>query len=197
MSKKEIRRERYRHDFYVTRFTLPVVKQMSEVMPGGFFIYRDDEKQELIYANRRVYELYGCKDQEEFAALTGNSFKGMVSAEDYERVQSSIDKQIDDEAGTGLDHVTYRIVRRDGAVRWLEDFGHYSFSPEYGDIYYVFLQDITAAGESEGMKKSLHRVSALAEQVVLEAERCADSLDEQMKKDIALLKEELEQARRE
>ena len=42
-----------------------------------------------------------------------------------------------------MDYVEYRIVRRDGAVRWVDDYGHRTNLPGYGDVYYVFINDIT------------------------------------------------------
>ena len=66
MADKVNRRERYSDGFALTRFTLPVIWQMSKVIPGGFFIYHEDEKRELIYANDKVCEIYGCANLDEF-----------------------------------------------------------------------------------------------------------------------------------
>ena len=46
-----------------------------------------------------------------------------------------------------LDHVEYRIVRKDGTVRWVDDYGHYTQTEAYGGIYYVFISDITEKRE--------------------------------------------------
>ena len=92
MAEKEERRSRYSDGFALTRYTMPVVMQMAEVIPGGFFIYREDEKRELIYANKKVLEIYGCDTLDEFKALTGFTFQGMVHPEDFERIQQSIDE---------------------------------------------------------------------------------------------------------
>ena len=143
MAEQSKRRERYSDGFALTKYTMPVVWQMADVIPGGFFIYREDEKRELIYASHRVLEIYGCKTMDEFKELTGYTFDGMVHPDDFQRIQDSIDSQIDDDAGDSMDYVEYRIIRKDGSVRWVDDFGHYSYSPEYGDLYYVFISDIT------------------------------------------------------
>ena len=58
MAKMESRRERYSDGFALTKFTMPVIWQMSSVIPGGFFIYHEDEKRELIYANNNVLDIY-------------------------------------------------------------------------------------------------------------------------------------------
>ncbi|MCR5626118.1 MAG: diguanylate cyclase [Lachnospiraceae bacterium] len=140
---KNSRRKSYADNFTLTKYTMPIVRQMAEVIPGGFFIYREDKVRELIYHNNKVLDIYGCNTSEEFKALTGNTFQGMVYPEDFDVIQESIDKQIDSEDGDGMDHVIYRITRLDGKVRWVDDYGHFSHSPDYGDIYYVFISDIT------------------------------------------------------
>ncbi len=137
------RRERYMDGFALTKYTMPVVRQMSSVIPGGFFIYHEDESQELIFHNQRVLEIFGCKTLDEFKELTGYTFKGMVYGPDYERIQASIDSQIDEDDSDNLDHVEYRIQRKDGEIRWVDDYGQYSYSPEFGDVYFVFITDIT------------------------------------------------------
>ena len=43
------------------------------------------------------------------------------------------------------DYIKYRIIRKDGSVRWIEDFGHMEnagLMAENG-YYYVFIADIT------------------------------------------------------
>ncbi len=111
-------------------------------IPGGFFIYRANEEEELLYANSEVWQLYGCGTDEEFRALTGNSFKGMVYPEDLDEVEQSISEQVAANHKQ-FDYVEYRIVRKDGSIRWVEDFGHLMKNPDYGDIFFVFVSDIT------------------------------------------------------
>ncbi len=111
-------------------------------MPGGFFIYHSDEEERLIYANQAVLRIFGCDTPEEFFQLTGNSFKGLVHPEDLEDVEKSIKSQIAD-SQYDLDYVEYRIIRRDGAIRWVEDYGHFIHNERIGDIFYVFISDAT------------------------------------------------------
>ena len=93
MAANTSRRERYSDGFSLTKFTLPVVWQMASVIPGGFFIYKEDEKRELIYANQRVCDIYGCEDIDEFKALTGFTFNGMVHPDDLYKIQNQIQAQ--------------------------------------------------------------------------------------------------------
>ncbi len=118
---------------------------LEEVMsgiPGGFFIYHADGNEELIYANNEVLYLYKCETMEQFRELTGNSFRGMVHPDDLDVVESSIEEQIV-KSQRNLDYVEYRIICRDGEVRWVEDFGHYVRSDVYGGVFYVFISDVT------------------------------------------------------
>ena len=122
---------------------LPALDWIAERIPGGFFIYRADEKMELLSINRFALRMFGCETLEQFRELTGFTFRGMVHPEDYEAVQGSIERQIADESNEKKDYTVFRIIRRDGSVRWVDDYGHYAQFPGYGDVYYVFLGDIT------------------------------------------------------
>ena len=128
--------------FELNEQTIPIVEQIGSHMPGGFFIYRAEAPEELLYANRAVIDLFGCDDLEDFKALTGFRFRGMLYPEDYQAVSESISSQIR-QNGEGMDHVEYRIVRKDGAIRWEDDYGHYTETETYGGIFYVFISDIT------------------------------------------------------
>lgn len=117
------------------------LKRFMDWMPGGFFIYRADEREELLYANEATLRIFGCDTMEELRALTGNSFRGFVHPEDLDEVEESIRCQID-KSRYDLDYVEYRIVRKDGAVRWVDDYGHYIRS-DAGDVFCVFVSDTT------------------------------------------------------
>ncbi len=122
--------------------TLPVIEQISEGLPGGFFIYHADGDEELIYINDAMLRIFGCDTREEFRELTGYTFRGIVHPKDIDKVEASIRSQIAD-SGEDLDYVEYRIIRKDGTVRWVEDYGHVVHTDAYGDLFYVFIEDAT------------------------------------------------------
>lgn len=139
-----MRQYRSKTDFTISfdENTLPIIEQISEGMPGGFFIYHADGDEELIHINGAMLRIFGCDTVEEFKELTGYTFKGLVHPEDIEAVEESVKAQIARSA-EDLDYVEYRIIRKDGKVRWVEDYGHFIHTEAYGDIFYVFIEDAT------------------------------------------------------
>ena len=139
--------------FELTEDTLSIIEEIGGYMPGGFFIYRAEEPGELIYANKPVFDIFGCTSLEEFKALTGFTFRGMVHPDDYDSVYASIERQVlssDDH----MDYAEYRITRRDGKIRWVDDYGHYCETKAYGGVYVVFISDITEKREQRETDKA-------------------------------------------
>lgn len=128
--------------FELNEETLSVIEEIGSYMPGGFVIYKAEEDEKLLYANKAVFDLFGCADQKEFKALTGYTFRGMVHPDDYQDLVTSIAAQISS-SEERMDHAEYRIIRKNGQVRWVDDYGHYVESKTYGGIYIVFISDIT------------------------------------------------------
>ncbi len=197
MADRETRRERYSDGFALTKYTMPVVWQMAEVIPGGFFIYKENEKRELIYASKRVLEIYGCETMEEFKELTGYTFEGMVHPDDFQKIQASIDDQIDSEEGDSMDYVVYRIIRKDGEVRWVDDYGHYSYSPEYGDVYYVFINDITEKKQMQDAEVEYGKLSGEIDKLTAGVSETMSHLEnkEKVENDLETLHNSLEEIR--
>ena len=128
--------------FELNEQTLSVIEEIGGHMPGGFFIYQAETPEKLLYVNKAAINIFGCADLEDFKELTGYTFKGMVHPDDYQRISDSIVQQI----GTNkdqMDYTEYRIIRKNGAVRWVDDYGHYTETKSYGGIYVVFISDIT------------------------------------------------------
>ncbi len=128
--------------FELNEQTLSVIEEIGGHMPGGFFIYQAETPEKLLYVNKAAINIFGCADLEDFKELTGYTFKGMVHPDDYQRISDSIVQQI----GTNkdqMDYTEYRIIRKNGDVRWVDDYGHYAETKSYGGIYVVFISDIT------------------------------------------------------
>ena len=128
--------------FELTEDTLPIVEEIGGHMPGGFFIYQAQKPENLVYANKAVFDIFGCADMEEFRELTGFTFRGMVYPEDYAHISASIAQQIST-SEDHMDYTEYRITRKDGKIRWVDDYGHYCETKEHGGVFVVFISDIT------------------------------------------------------
>lgn len=118
------------------------LKMFIDELPGGFLIYHADGDESIIYVNAALLEIFGCATLDAFKSMTGNSFRGMVHPDDLDEVEQSIKEQIK-ASQNDLDYVEYRIVRKDGETRWVEDYGHFVHSDAVGDIFYVFITDAT------------------------------------------------------
>ena len=128
--------------FEINEHTLPVIRQMAEHMPGGFFIYHADGDESFILINQAMLRLTGCDTEEQFRELTHNSFLHFVHPDDIAETEASISEQIEkDEYGN--DYVEYRITCRDGSEKWIRDYGHAVHTEAYGDVFYVFVNDAT------------------------------------------------------
>lgn len=124
-------------------------------MSDGFLIYNADETEKILYASPGVLRMYGCTTIEEFRECIGTSFKDMVYEDDLERIEWEIEDQIK-HSQRRLDYIKYRIRRKDGSIRWIDDCGHKEKQLDEcgGAVYYVFISDITDS-MSEAEKKQI------------------------------------------
>ncbi|MBO4759002.1 MAG: EAL domain-containing protein [Spirochaetaceae bacterium] len=147
---------------------LMAANEVAEGIPGGFFSYHADGNLEIISFKHELMDLYDCATAEEFRKYTGYSFKGIVYEEDFEKVQQSIESQITPE--NDLDYVEYRIKSKNGTIKYVRDFGRFVHTEKYGDIFYVFIRDVTEdekkrliAEEDRQRKLALERYAEIAE----------------------------------
>ena len=113
-------------------------------MSDGFFIYRAIDDERILYANPAIMTIFGCSTMDEFMELVDGSFRGLAHPDDLDRVEWEIQDQIR-RSNENMDYVQYRITRKDGKIRWLDDCGHLENS-EWGEehrLFYVFVKDIT------------------------------------------------------
>ncbi len=139
--------------------TAQELKKFIDEIPGGFFIYHADGDEKIIYANKAMLRLFACDTLKEFQELTGNTFPGLVHPDDLEAVECSIRDQIS-QSQYDLDYVEYRIIRKDGQIRWVEDYGHFIRSQFAGDIFYVFVGDATEKREMQS-EEELRRLAVI------------------------------------
>ena len=93
--------------------SLADAKAFLDRIPGGLFRYPVEGSDELDYVNKGLLELYKCDTLDEFKALTGYTFSGMVYPDDFAR----IDQEIYEQVRTGdKDHVVVFNVRMEKSV---------------------------------------------------------------------------------
>ena len=150
--------------FELNEEMMALIGEIGRAMPGGFLIYQEEAPGRILYANQALIDIFGCRDLAEFKELTGYTFEGLIHPDDYAQITKSIRSQIDANSDN-LDFVEYRIIRRDGEVRWVDDYGHHIETDAYGRISYVFISDITQKKEELDSDKAIRSgvIEALSE----------------------------------
>ena len=128
--------------FRLTEEIMPVIEEIGRHMSRGFFIYKAEEPWGLVYANRVAINVFDCRDREEFKKVTDCNFQSVIHPDDYTAVYAAMAEQIA-KSDDNQYNVEYRVITKNGEVRWLEECGHYTETEEYGGIYYAFVSDIT------------------------------------------------------
>ena len=110
-------------------------------LPGGFFIYENNHAESILFAEENVIKMYGCETYEEFIEYIHGSFAGMVHPEDYSKIQNQINAQTLF-GEKRHDYVRYRIITKQGDVKYIEDFGHLMHGTNGKSYFYVFIVDV-------------------------------------------------------
>lgn len=169
----EIIRDQYIADSLTEQEQQALLKyqKLADWIPGGFFIYRAREDEEILFANRQMLAIYECDSYAEFKRYVHGSFRYMVDPEELQESETQIWEQIN----SGSDHfdmLEYHIVTARGHVRKIEDHGRYIVDPELGEIFAVYIMDVKIRDASRnidrltglfGMKRFLTTLGRLTE----------------------------------
>ena len=134
----------YRPDFHNSKRTQLgfALSDISDNLPGAFFIYRADKEDErILYANQEMLELTGCTDLDDFMHFTKRQFRNLVHPEDLAQVEESIWHQIESGMNGYNDYVKYRLAAKDGTYKTILDYGRIVESEHYGSVFYVLVVD--------------------------------------------------------
>lgn len=130
-------------------------------LPGGFFIYEAGGDEKVIFAETNIVKLFGCDTYEEFLEFIGGTFKGMIHPDDLLKIENQIEAQTI-YAEKRHDYVRYRIVTKQGEIRYVEDFGHLLHWSNGKSFYYVFIVDVDQNEYLNTSRNSYAEAEALA-----------------------------------
>lgn len=116
------------------------MKDVSENLPGAFIIYKaDKENDEILFANREMIRLTGCRNMTELQEYTKGSFRNLIEEGEREQVEESIWKQIG--GGHSNDYVHFHLRKADGTSLRVLDHGRIVENGRYGRVFYVLMVD--------------------------------------------------------
>ena len=150
-------------------FDMTICGDVPTGLPGGFFIYEAEGDEKITFAEMNIVRLYGCDTYEEFLEYVGGTFTGMVHPEDLNRIENQIQAQTLF-GEKRHDYVRYRIITKQGEVRYVEDFGHLLHSENGRSYFYVFIVDVD---QNEFLNRNRNSV---AEAEILSANKDTDEL---------------------
>ena len=142
---------------------------IPENLPGGMFVYEAQEPETILFADLNVIRLYGCETFAEFMEYTRGTFPGMVHPGDLHKIQNQIQAQTLF-GEKRHDYVRYRIVTKQGKIRYIEDFGHLLHRDSGKSVFYVFIVDVD---QNEYLNTSRN---SFAEAAVLSRNQVTDEL---------------------
>lgn len=134
---------------------------MLENLPGSVHCCREDEVFTLVHMSDSFLAMFGYT-REEIAQLFQNRYINMIYPKDRALVRKALAAQLD---SGNLVEVEYRIVTREGDVRWIYDQGRRAVSETGAPVFYCMLQDITARRkEREEARLLMERYKVIMDQ---------------------------------
>lgn len=108
-------------------------------IPGGFLIFKADENKTILYANKKVIELFECDSFEDFLSFTDSSFLSMINRDEKKIVETGISYRL----ASGYDdfnYINFHIRTKLNILKLVEMHGKLSSN---GDekLYYVFMTE--------------------------------------------------------
>ena len=138
-------------------------RSLANNTPGATFRCRIDALWSMVFISDSVLPLTGWPAQ---AFIEGKvSFAQILHPDDEKWVGAAVEKAV---AQRQPYHLEYRILDRDGGVRWVSETGRAAYSQSDAQLYLDgVMMDITAAklrrAEFEGIVSALNRVVAMIE----------------------------------
>lgn len=121
--------------------TIPFKNQVPENLNGGEYVYSGEGDHEILYADTNVIRLFECDSFEDLIHSIGSRARDMMHPDDYAESQRDINEQTSS-IGHRHGYLRYRIVTKNGGIRYTESFGHNVTSADGHVYYYVFIAEI-------------------------------------------------------
>lgn len=112
------------------------IHQDLERLPGGIIIYRVSESYEILYANRKAAEIWGCTSGKELMDFLGASMLKAALPSDVKRAEMEMIQQFRQVQG-GVGNVEFRTRSRDGQIQHVEIFGRVEEDERLGKLIYA------------------------------------------------------------
>ena len=118
------------------------LQDVSKNLPGAFLIYiADPENDDILFANRELIELAGCRDFDDFLDYTDHRFRNLIHPDERDSVETSIWEQIDAKTSGNNDYVRFHFAKKDGTYIPVLDHGRIVENRYYGNVFYVLIMD--------------------------------------------------------
>lgn len=118
------------------------LQDVSKNLPGAFLIYiADPENDDILFANRELIELAGCRDFDDFLDYTDRRFRNLIHPDERNSVETSIWEQIDAKTSGNNDYVRFHFAKKDGTYIPVLDHGRIVENRYYGNVFYVLIMD--------------------------------------------------------
>lgn len=135
-------------------FSKPYIRDAFSAFPGGFIIHRADwNKEEILYVNDTLIDLFDCESKEEFLEYTGGSFRHVIHPDDYDTVKANIRSQIA-YYGDRYSGISFRIITKKEEIRLVEISGRYFINKEEGALFNVSMSSEKVEVDKGAIKKS-------------------------------------------
>ena len=112
------------------------IHQDLDRLPGGIIIYRVSESYEILYANRKAAEIWGCTSGKELMDFLGASMLKAALPSDVKRAEMEMIQQFRQVQG-GVGNVEFRTRSRDGQIQHVEIFGRVEEDERLGKLIYA------------------------------------------------------------
>ncbi len=118
------------------------LQDVSKNLPGAFLIYiAYPENDDILFANRELIELAGCRDFDDFLDYTDHRFRNLIHPDERDSVETSIWEQIDAKTSGNNDYVRFHFAKKDGTYIPVLDHGRIVENRYYGNVFYVLIMD--------------------------------------------------------